>query len=132
MHVRKFAALFRPCQCGECRFGADKISKHRSHWSAPYCAIVLTLQLQAYGFTFAHADEATDPLYPGRYVAHCKPAPISGCICETDALGQVSTLSPVSSKTGDDVGHIEDIELRRLVEWLLLTCAAITQPRELR
>src|SRR6266566_883659 len=32
-----------------------------------------------------HAVEATDPLYPGRYVATCKPGPMFGCVCEADS-----------------------------------------------
>jgi hypothetical protein len=94
--------------------------------------VVLALQMQAGGFNLANADELAEPLYPGRNVANCKPAPGFGCICDTDSTSQVSTLSPVRSKTRNDTGHIQDVELRRLVEWMRLTCAAITQPRELR
>jgi len=94
--------------------------------------VVLALQMQAGGFNLANADELAEPLYPGRYVANCKPAPGFGCICDTDSTSQVSTLSPVSNETRNDIGHIQDVELRRLVEWMRLTCAAITQPRELR
>jgi hypothetical protein len=92
--------------------------------------VVLALQMQAGGFNLANADELVEPLYPGRYVANCKPAAGFGCICDTDSTSQDSTLSPVSSETRN--GHIQDVELRRLVEWMRLTCAAITQPRELR
>jgi len=101
--------------------------------------VVLALQMQADGFNLANADELAEPLYPGRYVANCKPAPGFGCICDTDSTSQVSTstsqvstLSPVNSETRNDNGHIQDVELRRLVEWMRLTCAAITGPRELR
>jgi hypothetical protein len=94
---------------------------------------ILALLMQAGGFNLANAGELTEPLYPGRYVAHCKPAaPGFGCICDTDSASQVSTLSPVSSKTRKDREHIQDVELRRLVEWMRLTCEAITQPGELR
>jgi hypothetical protein len=92
--------------------------------------VVLALQMQAGGFNLANADELAEPLYPGRYVANCKPAAGFGCICDTDSTSQVSTLPPVSSKTRKDIG--QDVELRRLVEWMRLTCAAITQPREIR
>ena len=92
--------------------------------------VVLALQMQAGGFNLANADELAEPLYPGRYVANCKPAAGFGCICDTDSTSQVSTLSSVSSETRN--GHIQDVEFRRLVEWMRLTCAAITQPRELR
>jgi hypothetical protein len=94
---------------------------------------ILALQIQAGGFNLANADALAEPLYPARYVAHCKPAaPGFGCICDIDSTRQVSTLSPVSSKTRNDIEQIHDVELRRLVEWMRLTCEAITQPRELR
>jgi hypothetical protein len=83
--------------------------------------VVLALQMQADGFNLANADELAEPLYPGRYVANCKPAAGFGCICDTDSTSQVSVSS-----------DIQNVELRRLVEWMRLTCAAITQPRELR
>ena len=92
--------------------------------------VVLALQMQAGGFNLANADELAEPLYPGRHVANCKPAAGFGCICDTDSTSQVSTLSPVSSETRN--GHIQDVGLRRLVEWMRSTCEAITQPRELR
>jgi hypothetical protein len=88
--------------------------------------------MQAGGFNLANADELAEPLYPGRYVANCKPAAGFGCICDTHSTSQVSRLSPVSSETRNDIDRIQDVELRRLVEWMRLTCAAITQPRELR
>jgi len=101
--------------------------------------VVLALQMQAGGFNLANADELAEPLYPGRYVANCKPAPGFGCICDTDftnqvstSTSQVSTLSPISSEARNNIGHIQDVQLRRLVEWMRLTCAAITGPRELR
>jgi hypothetical protein len=85
--------------------------------------------MQAGGFTLANADEVAT----GRYGANCKPARAGvGCICDTDFTSQVSTLSRFNSETGGDIDHIQNVELRRLVEWMRLTCAAITQPRELR
>jgi hypothetical protein len=89
--------------------------------------VVLALQMQVDGFNLANADELAEPLYPGRYVANCKSAPGFGCICDTESTSQGS---PVSSETRNGIGHIQDVELRRLVEWMRLTCAAITQPRD--
>jgi hypothetical protein len=95
--------------------------------------VLLALQMQAGGFNLANADEVAEPpLYPARYVANCKPAPGFGCICDTESTSQASALSAVSTETRSDTGHIQDDELRRLVEWMRLTCAAITQPTELR
>jgi hypothetical protein len=37
--------------------------------------------------TGARADETSEALYPGRYVANCKPAPIVGCVCKSDSIG---------------------------------------------
>jgi hypothetical protein len=91
--------------------------------------VVLALQIWVGDFNLANGDELVDPLYPGRYVANCKPAPGFGCICDT---GSASQGVPVSSETRNDIRHIEDVELRRLVEWMRLTCVAVTQPRELR
>jgi hypothetical protein len=88
--------------------------------------------MQAGGFNLANADKLAEPLYPAGHVANCKPAPGFGCICDTDSTGQVSTLSPARSETHNDIDQIQDVELRRLVEWMRLTCAAITQPIELR
>jgi hypothetical protein len=63
----------------------------------------------------ARADEATEPLYPGRRIASCKPAPIVGCLCETDT-GRASIFpQPVGS----------DGEYSQMVQWLRLTCQAI-------
>jgi hypothetical protein len=108
------------------------LPRYRKRWAAWQWLVILVLQMQVAGSAPAGADEATEPLYPGRYVAHCKPAPISGCVCETDLLGQASTFSPVSSETEDRTDHIQDIEYRRMLEWLRLTCAAVTQSRDLR
>jgi hypothetical protein len=83
--------------------------------------------MQVGGFNLANADELAEPLYPGRYVANCKSAPGFGCVCDTEFIGQGS---PVNSETRNDIGHIQDVELLRLVEWMRLTCAAITQPKD--
>ena len=79
------------------------------------------------GFTVAapHADEAaTEPLVPGRHNAICKPAPMLGCLCETNA-GQVSIFPQLASEASDPVAPIRDIEYLRLVEWLRLTCQRV-------
>jgi len=83
------------------------------------------------GFTVAapHADEAaTEPLVPGRHNAICKPAPILGCLCETNA-GQVSIFPQFASDDVDPVAPIRDVEYLRLVEWLRLTCQRIVNSK---
>jgi hypothetical protein len=80
------------------------------------------------GFAAArqHADEAyTEPLYPGRHNAICRPAPILGCICETTA-GQVSIFPKLAS---DSIAPIRDVEYLRLVEWLRLTCQRVVNSK---
>jgi hypothetical protein len=94
--------------------------------------VVVALQMQAGGFDLANADELAELLYPAGHVANCKPAPGFGCACDTDSTSQASTLSPARNGTHNNVDQIQDVELRRLVEWMRLTCAAITQPTDLR
>ena len=121
---------FQAALLTNCRFARSNVRRRDNVDLFGIGLVVLALQMQAGGFNLANADELVEPLYPGRYVANCKPAPGFGCICDTDSTSQVSTLSSVSSETRN--GHIQDVELRRLVEWMRLTCAAITQPGEVR
>ena len=79
------------------------------------------------GFTAAapHANEAaTEQLYPGRHNAICRPAPILGCLCETNA-GQVSIFPQLASDDADSIAPIRDVEYLRLVQWLRLTCQRV-------
>jgi len=83
------------------------------------------------GFTAAgpHANEAaTEPLYPGRHNAICKPAPMLGCLCETNA-GQVSIFPQFTGDDANPVAPIRDVEYLRLVEWLRLTCQRIVNSK---
>src|SRR6516164_9527576 len=79
--------------------------------------IALGCEMQTGGsaITRARADESSDALYPGRYVANCKPAPIVGCVCETDTAGQTRQLFQTDARIGD-------IEYLRMTEWLRATC----------
>jgi hypothetical protein len=70
----------------------------------------------------AHADEATEPLYPGRHIANCKPTPIVGCLCETD-IGHASIFPP--SDASDPAEPKRDGEYSQMVQWLRLTCQTI-------
>jgi hypothetical protein len=66
------------------------------------------------GVTAVRADESLESVYPGRYVANCKPAPVVGCVC------------------GEPNGPIEDMETSRMLVWMRRTCTAVTQPGSLR
>jgi hypothetical protein len=91
--------------------------------SLPLLAVSLALLVT--GGTGAEAEEGPE-LYPGQHVAGCKPAPIAGCVCNTDALGKLS-IFPVSVNDANGTDRIEDAERLRLVDWLRRTCMALTQ-----
>jgi len=95
--------------------------------------IALGCEMQPGGsaITRARADESSDALYPGRYVANCKPAPIVGCVCETDTAGQTRQLFQTDSELAYHA-RIGDIEYLRMTEWLRATCIAVTRPGGLR
>ena len=82
--------------------------------------------------TAAHADEASESLYPGRYVTNCKPAPIVGCVCETDSAAQTPQRAQNTNDVADHNRRIRDIEYLRMIEWMRLTCTAVTQSGGLR
>jgi hypothetical protein len=96
--------------------------------------IVIGCEMQPGGFaiTGAHADESSEALYPGRYVANCKPAPIVGCVCKTDPTGPARQLFQTTGESNDDEGRPGDIEYLRMMEWLRATCSAVTQPAGVR
>ena len=72
----------------------------------------------------AYADESTEPLYPGRHIASCKPAPIVGCLCETDT-GHASIFPQFVSDASDPAKLKRDGEYSQMVQWLRLTCQTI-------
>ena len=72
----------------------------------------------------AHADEANEPLYPGRHIANCKPTPIVGCLCETNT--EHASIFPQSvSDTSDPAQLKRGGEYSQMVQWLRLTCQTI-------
>ena len=97
--------------------------------SVQYALLTLAFQMQAGGLAIsgARADDAFEAAYPGRYVTNCKPAPIVGCVCESDAAGQIPQLLPSTTDSVDDNRRIRDIEHSRMIEWMRLTCIAATQ-----
>jgi hypothetical protein len=94
--------------------------------------IAVGCQMQAAGLalTGARADDASAALYPGGHVTNCKPAPIAGCVCESDSAGQMLQLLPSTSESADDNRRTRDIEHSRMIEWMRLTCIAVTQSRK--
>ena len=98
---------------------------------AVFYTCITLLVLRVIVLSAARADEASKSLYPSRYVTNCKPAPIVGCVCDTDA-GQA--LQPFRSTSGanDHTQRIRDTEYVRMIEWMRLTCNAVTQSEGLR
>jgi len=94
------------------------------------CTALLVLGVIA--LTKARADETSDSLYPGRYAANCKAAPIVGCVCETDSVGRTRQLFQTAGESDDHDGRSSDIEYLRMMEWLRATCIAVTRPGGLR
>ena len=99
---------------------------------APLIAFALQMQAGGLVITGAHADETSASLYPGRYVANCKPAPIVGCVCKTDLTGSTRQLFQTAGDSNDHDGRIGGIEYLRMMEWLRATCTAVTRPGGLR
>jgi hypothetical protein len=97
------------------------------------CALLaFALQIQlSVTVTGAHAEEVVEQLYPGRYVATCKPTALFGCVCETDSAGQAPNLPSLINELGVDNSSIRNAEYSRMIEWLRLTCRAVTQSRRL-
>jgi hypothetical protein len=81
-----------------------------------------------FGVTAVRADEGFESVYPGRYVANCKPAPVVGCVCVIDSAGSTPQLAQSTTEVGDPNGRIEDTEYSRMLEWMRRTCIAVTQP----
>jgi hypothetical protein len=78
--------------------------------------------------TGEHADEATEALYPGRYVASCRPGPMVGCLCDT-GTGQASIFPQIISDAADAANPMQDHEFSQMVQWLRVTCASLAQSK---
>ena len=96
--------------------------------------IALECEMQPGGaaVTAARAEESSDALYPGRYVANCKPAPIVGCVCKTDSTGPMRQIFQTAGESDEHEGRPGDIEYVRMMEWLRATCSAVTRRSGLR
>ena len=103
--------------------------KQSAAFSVLYAPLIaLAFQMQAGGIAGARADDASGALCPGQYVTNCKPAPIVGCVCEGDSTGQM----PQPLQSTSESGRTRDIEYSRMIEWMRLTCIAVTQSGRLR
>ena len=71
-------------------------------------------------------------LYPGRYAAVCTPAPIFGCVCATDSLGEALMFTELDSTADHHLKEVADSEHLQLISWLRRTCASLTQPATAR
>ena len=71
-------------------------------------------------------------LYPGRYAAICTPAPIFGCVCATDALGEALMFTELDTTADHHLKDVADSEYLRMISWLRRTCASLTQPATAR
>jgi hypothetical protein len=67
-------------------------------------------------------------LYPGRYVAVCKPAPIIGCLCSSDSQGEMSVFPELTGAADHRPKDVKDTEYLQMVTWLRRTCALLTSP----
>ena len=104
----------------------------RSLLYALLIAVGCEMQPGGSAITGARAAESPEGLYPGRYVANCKPAPIVGCLCKTDPRGPARQLFQTAGESNDDEGRPGDIEYLRMMEWLRATCSAVTRRSGLR
>ena len=95
-------------------------------------ALGCEMQLGGSAITPARADESSAAIYPGRYAANCKPAPIVGCVCETDLAGSTRQIFQAAGDSNDHDYPNGGIEYLRMTEWLRATCIAVTRPGGLR
>src|SRR6516165_2476372 len=62
----------------------------------------------------ADAPDATN-LDPGRYAAVCIPAPMFGCVCTTDPLGEALTFTGLDSTPDNHRKEVGDSEYLRMI-----------------
>ena len=92
--------------------------------------IALVFAVPTVGPTIAEAQaDAPDAanLYPGRYAAVCIPAPMFGCVCTTDSLGEALMFTELDSTANHHLQEVGDTEYLRMIAWLRRTCASLTQ-----
>jgi hypothetical protein len=101
-----------------------------------HSAVLLALVLpqlvvgEALAQSQADAPDASN-LYPGRYVAVCKPAPVIGCLCSGDSQSEISVFLEFTGVTDHRPEEVKDTEYLQMVTWLRRTCASLTRPTNL-
>jgi hypothetical protein len=111
-----------------CAGGPISMSTRLSRRAALLTALVFAVPTVGPTIAEAQAD-ASDAanLYPGRYAAVCIPAPMFGCVCTTDPLGEALMFTELDSTANHHLKDIGDTEYLRLIAWLRRTCASLTQ-----
>jgi hypothetical protein len=96
--------------------------------------IALGFSMQAGGFavTGARAGESSESVYPGRYAVNCKPAPIAGCVCQTDPSEPTRQIFQTAGELDEHDDQIRDTGYLRMMEWVRATCIAVNRPGGLR
>ena len=108
-------------------------AKRLSRWAALLTALVFAVPTLGPTIAGAQADvSAAASLYPGRYTAVCIPAPMFGCVCTTDSLGEALMFTELDSTANHHLRDIGDTEYLRMISWLRRTCASLTQPAAAR
>ena len=97
-------------------------AKRLSRWAAPLTALVFAVPTLAPTIAKAQVD-----VFPGRYAAVCIPAPMFGCVCTTDPLGEALMFTELDSTANHHLKDIGDTEYLRMIAWLRRTCASLTQ-----
>ena len=96
--------------------------------------ILLAFDMQPcrFAITGARAGESSEAVYPGRYAVNCKPAPIAGCVCQTDPTEPTRQIFQTAGELDEHDDQIRDTGYLRMLEWVRATCTAVTRPGGLR
>ena len=108
------------------------MSPRLSHW-ALLTGLAFAVPTLGPSIAAAQADVSDAAnLYPGGHAARCIPAPIFGCVCTTDPLGEALTFTGLDSTPDNHLKEVGDSEYLRMISWLRRTCASLTQPAAAR
>jgi hypothetical protein len=96
-------------------------------------AVLLALALPLLAVREARAQPPADTpdatnVYPGRYVAVCKPAPIIGCLCSSDAQGETLVFPELTGTAHHRSKDARDTEYLQMVTWMRRTCISLSGP----
>ena len=97
--------------------------------SAVLLALVLAQLVVGEALAQSQADAPhASNLYPGRYVAVCKPAPVIGCLCSGDSQSEMLVFPELTGVADHRSNDVRDTEYLQMVTWLRRTCASLTRP----